>query len=92
MEVIARSRLTSKEQLSLPASIRRLLGVKAGDELVWLRSEDGRVLVEPSRRYTLTDIRADVAALGPTRKAKPVPLRGLKQGIAAHARSRHGSR
>ena len=92
MQVLARSRLTSKEQLSLPAPIRRLLGIHAGDELVWIRDDDGRVLVEPARRYVLVDIRAAVAALGPARKTKPVSLRAMKQGIADRMRVRHGRR
>ena len=92
MQVLARSRLTSKEQLSLPAAIRRLLGIHAGDELVWMKDENGRLVVEPGRSHTLADIRATVAALGPTRKPTPVSLRAMKQGIAEHLRAKHGRR
>ena len=90
MEVLARSRLTSKEQLSLPVAIRRLLGVEAGDELVWVKDAAGRVLVEPARRFSLADIRAAVDALGPRRREKPVSRRGMRQGIASHVKARHG--
>jgi bifunctional DNA-binding transcriptional regulator/antitoxin component of YhaV-PrlF toxin-antitoxin module len=90
MQVLARSRLTSKEQLSLPVAIRRLLGIQAGDELVWMKDENGRLLVESARRHALADIRAAVAALGPTRKPTPVSLRAMRQGIADHLRAKHG--
>jgi AbrB family looped-hinge helix DNA binding protein len=90
MQVLARSRLTSKEQLSLPVAIRRLLGVEAGDELVWMRDQDGRILVEPARRFALTEIRAAVDALGPRRGKKPVSRREMRHGIAKHMRAKHG--
>jgi AbrB family looped-hinge helix DNA binding protein len=92
MEILARSRLTSKEQLSLPAPIRRLLGIHAGEELIWMKDDDGRGVVEPARSFTLADIRAAVAALGPTRKLRPVSVRAMKRGIAEHLRGRHGRR
>ncbi len=92
MEILARSRLTTKEQLSLPAPIRRLLGVHAGDELVWLKDDEGRVLVEPARSYTLADIRAAVAALGPTPKVGRVSVQAMKRGITQHLRAKHGRR
>lgn len=70
MEILARSRLTSKEQLSLPAAIRRLLGIHAGDELIWMRDSDGRLVVEPARSQSLADIRSAVAAVGGSRATK----------------------
>lgn len=90
MEVLARSRLTSKEQLSLPAAIRRLLGIRAGDELLWLKDEDGRLVVEPARTYTLADIRASVAAEGPLHPDSTVTVEAMKEGIAAHLQAKHG--
>ncbi|MFN8011205.1 MAG: AbrB/MazE/SpoVT family DNA-binding domain-containing protein [Holophagaceae bacterium] len=90
MEVLARSRLTSKEQLSLPAAIRKLLGIRAGDELLWMKDEDGRLVVESARTYTLADIRASVAAEGPLHPGSPVTVEGMKAGIAEHLKARHG--
>lgn len=34
-QVYADSRITSKYQLVIPAPIRKVLGVEAGDELIW---------------------------------------------------------
>ena len=81
MEILARSRLTSKEQLSLPAAIRRLLGIHAGDELVWMKDPDGRLVVEPARSHSLADIRAAVAAAASPKAphpAPPSPVKALK--------------
>ncbi|CAM2757175.1 MULTISPECIES: AbrB/MazE/SpoVT family DNA-binding domain-containing protein [Methylobacterium] len=38
--------LTSKGQVTVPASLRRALGVKAGDKLVFTQDAHGRFLVE----------------------------------------------
>lgn len=55
-----------------------------------MKKKKGRVVDQPARRYTLADIRAAVAALGPTRRAAPVSLRAMKQGIGDHLRAKHG--
>jgi AbrB family looped-hinge helix DNA binding protein len=92
MEVLARSRLTSKEQLSLPAVIRRLLGIQAGDELVWIREDDGRLLVKAGRSLTLAQIREALTTSGVRPPAKPVSLKAMKEGIAKHIKEKHGLR
>ena len=92
MEILARSRLSSKEQLSLPAAIRRLLGIQAGDELVWMRDEEGRLLVQSARPNTLADIRTAIAASGVRPVTRPVTLEEMKKGIAARMKDKHGRR
>lgn len=92
MEILARSRLTSKEQLSLPAAIRRLLGIHAGDELVWLKDAEGRLVVESARTHTLADIRAAVLAAGVPVPGPAVSVAVMKEGIASHLRAKHGRR
>jgi hypothetical protein len=64
MRIVAESTLTSKEQLTLPQAVRRLLGVKAGDSVVWGFDERGQLVVEAGRPHTLADVRAAVAAAG----------------------------
>lgn len=39
--------ITAKNQLTLPAEIRRILKVGPGDRVLFRLAEDGRVLVEP---------------------------------------------
>ena len=93
MREIARSKLTAKEQLTVPAAIRKMLGVEAGDELVWKRNDDGDVVVQPARKNTLEDIRAALRAAGvPKWEGPPVSVEEMKEGIARHLRKKHGRR
>lgn len=51
----ATSKLTVQGQISVPAKVRRDLGLKAGSELLWERLEDGSYRVRPKRK-TLEDL------------------------------------
>lgn len=42
----AEATITSKGQVTVPASLRKALGVKAGDTLVFTQDSQGRFLVE----------------------------------------------
>ncbi len=44
-----KSKITSKGQITLPVKVRRLLGVKEGDSVVFDVNETGEVLVRPDR-------------------------------------------
>ena len=96
MKVLAESTLTSKEQLTLPRAIRRLLDVRAGDSLVWGLDDHGHVTVEAGRPHTLADVRAAVAAAaaaGPVPPpSAPVTPAKMKAGIAAAMRRKHAVR
>lgn len=50
------SRVTSQNQTSIPASIRRRFRIVPGTELVW-EERDGLLVVRP-KRFTLDEIRA----------------------------------
>lgn len=93
MRVLAESRLTSKEQLTLPLAIRSLLGVKAGDSLVWSLDDQGHVVVEAGHLHTVEHVRTAVAAAsGSMPRLEPVTVRGMKTGIHAAMRRKHASR
>ena len=92
MQEIARSKLTTKEQLTVPAAIRRMLGIQAGDELVWKRNDDGEVIVTSARKYSLDDIRAIIAASGAPKPKRPLSKRQMNEAIAEHLRKKHGIR
>ena len=97
MKVLAESTLTTKEQLTLPRAIRRLLDVRAGDSLVWGLDEQGHVTVEAGRPHTLADVRAAVAAAaaaaGPVPPPPaPVTPAKMKAGIAAAMMRKHAVR
>ena len=92
MESITTSRITSKHQLTLSRQIRDLLGVKAGDNVLWQLDEKGRVVLEPGRKYTLADIRAAVAAAGEDdlSEREAASVDEMKAGMIDHIRQRHG--
>lgn len=90
MRTLAESTLTAKEQLTVPRIVRRLLGVQAGDSLVWALDERGMVVVQVGRPHTLADIRAAVAAAGPLlRRPSPASVRDMKAGIGGYMRRKH---
>ena len=78
------SRVTAQGQISVPAEIRRKLGIGPGALLEW--EEDGeRVIVRRAGRYTFEDIHRAVFP----RKPKPRKLDELKRAIASHLRAKH---
>jgi AbrB family looped-hinge helix DNA binding protein len=72
--VIARSKLTSQGRMSVPAEVRRKLGLVPGSVLEW-DEEDGDVVVRRVGRYSSEDINA---ALFSRAAPEPRTLRELK--------------
>jgi AbrB family looped-hinge helix DNA binding protein len=58
---VAMSKVTSQGQISVPAEVRRDLGIRSGTELIWDRRENGEYVVR-SKRFTLTDLHQIVGA------------------------------
>jgi AbrB family looped-hinge helix DNA binding protein len=82
---IARSRVTAQGQVSVPAAVRRKLGIGPGSLLEW-HEEGNTVVVRRSGRYTSLDIHRAVFG------HEDVPPRSaaeLKEGIRKHVRERH---
>ena len=85
---LAHSKVTSQGQISIPAEVRRRLGVGPGSVLEW--DEEGEaVVVRRSGRYTSEEIRRALFPKGPPRRRK---LAELKQGIQRYARERYARR
>lgn len=80
---LARSRVTTQEQTSVPAEVRKRFGIKAGCELAWYE-EDGLLIVDLARKNTLEDVQA---ALKGRRPAKS--LKEMKAGIRKHVAEKH---
>ena len=82
---IAKSKLTAQGQISVPAEIRRRLGVGPGSVLEW--DEEGEsVVVRRAGQYTFDDIHKRLFPDGkPPRKS----LRELKKGIEDYVREKH---
>ena len=85
---LAQSKLTAQGQISVPAAVRRKLGVTPGSVLEWTE-EDGKIVVRRSGRYTNEDIHRVLFPEGPP---KPKTLEELKEGIRKYIRQKHGRR
>lgn len=83
---IARSRLTAQGQISVPAAVRRKLGVGPGSTVEWQEEGEG-VVVRRVGRFTSADLHEAIFARPP----RPRTLRDLKVGLATHAK-RHNAR
>jgi antitoxin PrlF len=85
---LARSKVTAQGQISVPAEVRRRLGIGPGSVLEW-NEEGEKILVRRSTRYTWEDVHR---ALFPDGPPKPRTLAELKQGIGRYVRGRHARR
>lgn len=87
MVVIARSKLTAQGQISVPADVRKRLGVGPGSTLEWDEQGD-QVVVRRAGRYTSEDVHRALFPNGPP-KGPPVDV---KEAIRAYMRKRHARR
>jgi antitoxin PrlF len=84
---IAQSKLTAQGQISVPAEVRRKLGVGPGSVLEW--DEDGnRIVVRRAGRYSSEDVHAAVFGAAPRAKT----LEELREGVRRAVRKRHARR
>ena len=80
---LARSKLTAQGQISVPAEVRRRLGIGPGSILEW--DEDGEtIVVRRAGRHTSEDLHKAVFAHPPQHRT----LAELKRGLRTHARNR----
>ncbi len=84
---IAHSKLTAQGQISVPAKVRRKLGIGPGAVLEW--DDDGeRVVVRRAGRYTSEEVHRSLFPTPPG----PRTLAELKEGVRRHIRRRRASR
>jgi antitoxin PrlF len=85
---LARSRITTQGQISVPANVRRKLGVGPGSVLEW--EEDGhQVIVRPAGKHTFEDLHRAVFGNKPP---KPKTIEEMNEGIRKNIRERHARR
>jgi AbrB family looped-hinge helix DNA binding protein len=85
---LAHSKVTTQGQISVPAEVRRRLGVGPGSVLEW--TEEGKkIVVRRLGRYSWDDAHR---ALFPDRPPKPRTLAELTQGIRKYVRERRARR
>lgn len=84
---LPQSKVTSQGQISVPAEIRRKLGIGPGSVLEW--DEDGeKVVVRKAGRYSSEDIHRAAFAKRP----RPRKLEDLKEAVRRHMREKHARR
>jgi antitoxin PrlF len=84
---IAYSKLTAQGQISVPAEVRRRLGIGPGSVLEW-EEEGERIVVRRAGRYTSEDVHRALFEQAP----EPRTLEELKEGIGQYVKSRHARR
>jgi len=84
---IARSKVTSHGQISIPPEAPRKLGIGPGSILEWTQDQD-RIVVSRVGRFSFTDIHQPLFS---RRKVKPRSIEEMKAGIHTYVTSRHAS-
>jgi AbrB family looped-hinge helix DNA binding protein len=82
---LAHSKVTSQGQISVPADIRRKLGIGPGSILEWEEQGD-QIVVRRSARFSSEDIHR---AVFPKRPPKKRTLEEIKKGIRRRMRDRY---
>ncbi|MGH9782789.1 MAG: AbrB/MazE/SpoVT family DNA-binding domain-containing protein [Terriglobia bacterium] len=85
---LAQSKMTTQGQISVPAAVRRKLGVGPGSVLEW-EQEGEKIVVRRAGKYTSEDIHRALFPKGPPRRRT---LAELKEGIRQYIRERHARR
>jgi AbrB family looped-hinge helix DNA binding protein len=75
---LAQSKVTAQGQISVPASIRKKLGIGPGSVIEW--DEEGeKIVVRRAAKYSSADIHRVLFPDGPPKRAS---LKDMKEGIA----------
>jgi antitoxin PrlF len=84
---IAKSKITAQGQISVPAEVRKKLGIGPGSLLEWY-DEQGNVAVRRAGSVSSAEIHQALFPKGP--KARSAP--SVKTGIRKYIRQRHAGR
>jgi antitoxin PrlF len=87
---IARSKVTSQGQISVPADVRKRLGIGPGSVIEW-DEDDGKIIVRRTGKYSSEDIHRALFPDGPPKRLSLKEIEAaLGRGIAEHyARRRY---
>ena len=85
---LAHSKLTAQGQISVPAEIRKKLGVGPGSVLEWDQKND-EVIVRRAGRHTSEDVHEALFPGGSPKRTGPA---SVKEGIRKHIRRKHARR
>ncbi len=82
---LAQSKVTSQGQISVPAEVRKKLGVGPGSTLEW-DEHDGQIVVRRVKKYTSKEIHKILFPNGPPKRRS---LKELKKGIESYIDEQH---
>jgi AbrB family looped-hinge helix DNA binding protein len=83
---LARSTLTAQGQISVPAKIRKKLGLAPGSVLEWDEKDDGQIVVRRAGKYTTLEIHRALFPDGPPKRRT---LEELNEGKRQYIRERY---
>ena len=78
------SKITSQGQVTIPAEIRRRLGLAPGSMIEW-RESGGEIVVARASKYASEEIHRALFPTRPTRR----PLEELDEGVRERMRRKH---
>ncbi len=85
-----RSRITAQGQISIPAEIRKKLGVGPGSVIEWENDpSEKRVTVRKAAEYTLEDLHRITFPEGPP---APISVQEMDDAIEGYIRKKHARR
>ncbi|MGE0360116.1 MAG: AbrB/MazE/SpoVT family DNA-binding domain-containing protein [Vicinamibacterales bacterium] len=84
---LAHSRLTAQGQVSVPARVRKKLGVGPGSVLEW-EEENGQIVVRRAGRFSSVEVHTALFGTTPRKRT----LAELKDGVRQYVLRRHGRR
>jgi antitoxin PrlF len=82
---LAHSKVTAQGQISVPASIRKKLGIGPGSVIEW-DAEGENIVVRRAAKYSSEDIRKVLFPDGPPKRAS---LKDMKEAIARGIKERY---
>jgi AbrB family looped-hinge helix DNA binding protein len=75
---MASAALTSKGQITIPIEVREELGLKTGDRIEFVKSEEGKFFIQP-KKGSIMNLRGMFKWTG-----KPVSVEEMDNAVASH--------
>ena len=84
---LAHSKLTAQGQISVPAEVRRRLGVGPGSMLEWIEHSE-QIVVRRAATFSSEDVHCAIFRKPP----KGRTIEEMKEGVAQYMKKRHARR
>ena len=84
---LAHSKLTAQGQISVPAEVRRRLGVGPGSVLEWAERSE-QIVVRRATTFSSEDVHHAIFGKAPKTKT----IEEMKEGVARYMKKRHARR